>query len=92
MEEMSLSDLVHRIGQAPVARALGVKPASIAKAIRTHRNITVTIGEDGAYVAKETRSFPSQEHAGSPDHSNGVDGSKSSHGKVLGQPKCGDLP
>jgi hypothetical protein len=60
MEDISLGDLVQRMGQARVARALGVKPASIAKAIRTHRNITVTIGEDGSYVAKESRPFPSQ--------------------------------
>lgn len=86
MEEMSLSDLVQRMGQAPVARALGVKPASIAKAIRTHRNITVTIGDDGACAAQETRPFPSQEYAGSPD------GPKSSHGKASGQPKCGEVP
>lgn len=60
MEEISLGDLVQRMGQARVARVLGVKPASIAKAIRTHRKITVTIGEDGSYAAKETRPFPSQ--------------------------------
>lgn len=86
MEEMSLSDLVQRMGQAPVARALGVKPASIAKALRTHRNITVTISDDGACAALETRPFPCQEHAVSPD------GPKSGHGKALGQPKFGEQP
>lgn len=60
MEDISLGDLVQRIGQASVARALGVKPASIAKAIRTQRNIIVTIGDDGSYAAKETRAFPAQ--------------------------------
>ena len=35
MENVSLNDLVSKLGQARVARALGVKPASIAKAIRT---------------------------------------------------------
>ncbi|WP_275430986.1 Cro/CI family transcriptional regulator [Pseudomonas frederiksbergensis] len=83
---MSLSDLVQRMGQAPVARALGVKPASIAKALRTHRNITVTIGDDGSCAARETRPFPSQEYSGASD------GPKSSQGKALGQPKCGELP
>jgi hypothetical protein len=86
MEEMSLSDLVQRMGQAPVARALGVKPASIAKALRAQRNIIVTIGDDGTCAARETRPFPCQEHSASPD------GFKSGHEKALGQPKCGKQP
>ena len=45
MENVPLDDLVSRLGQARVARALGVKPASIAKAIRTRRNIVVTVNE-----------------------------------------------
>lgn len=63
MEKVSLSDLVAKRGQASVARALGVKPASVAKAIRTGRNIVVTIAEDGSWTAVETRPFPSQDHA-----------------------------
>ncbi len=60
MENVSLDGLVSRLGQARVARALGVKPASIAKAIRTRRNIMVMVNDDGSYVAKEIRPFPSR--------------------------------
>lgn len=59
MEKISLSDFVKKIGQARVARALGVKPASIAKALKMRRNIEVTVGADGACVAQEVRPFPS---------------------------------
>ncbi|WP_172402794.1 Cro/CI family transcriptional regulator [Pseudomonas putida] len=57
----SLGTFVQKIGQARVARALGVKPASIAKAIQAGRNITVTIADDGSCSAQETRPFPCQE-------------------------------
>jgi hypothetical protein len=60
MEEISLGDLVLKMGQASVARALGAKPSSIAKAIRTGRSIIVTVADDGSCVGKETRPFPSQ--------------------------------
>lgn len=60
MENVPLDDLVSRLGQARVARALGVKPASIAKAIRTHRNITVMVKDDGSCFAQEIRPFPSK--------------------------------
>ncbi|WP_122487772.1 Cro/CI family transcriptional regulator [Pseudomonas sp. JAI120] len=59
MEKLSLSDFVKKIGQAKVARALGVKPASIAKALKMRRNIEVTVEADGACVAQELRPFPS---------------------------------
>jgi DNA-binding transcriptional regulator YdaS (Cro superfamily) len=58
MEEVSLGVLVIRIGQARVARALGVKPASISKAVKVGRNITVTLHGDGTFTAKELRPFP----------------------------------
>ena len=60
MENVSLNDLVSKLGQARVARALGVKPASIAKAIRIRRNIMVMVNDDGSCVAKEVRPFPSK--------------------------------
>jgi DNA-binding transcriptional regulator YdaS (Cro superfamily) len=59
VEKISLSDFVKKIGQAKVARALGVKPASIAKALKMRRNIEVAVAEDGACVAQEVRPFPS---------------------------------
>lgn len=64
MEEISLSEFVKKIGQARVARALGVKPASIAKALKMRRNIQVTVGADGQCIAHEIRPFPSN----GPDH------------------------
>ena len=59
MEKILLSDFVKKIGQARVARALGVKPPSIARAIKMGRNIEVTVDDDGACVAYELRPFPS---------------------------------
>ncbi len=59
MEKISLSDFVKKVGQAKVARALGVKPASIAKALKMRRNIEVAVAADGACVAQEVRPFPS---------------------------------
>lgn len=60
MENVSLGELVSQLGQARVARALGVKPASIAKAIRTRRNIMVMVNDDGSCSAQEIRPFPSK--------------------------------
>ncbi|WP_231906431.1 Cro/CI family transcriptional regulator [Pseudomonas sp. StFLB209] len=57
-----MSDFVRKIGQARVARALGVKPASIAKALKTKRNIQVMVEEDGSCAAQEIRPFPSNIH------------------------------
>lgn len=59
MEKISLSDFVRKVGQARVARALGCKPASIAKALKTRRNIEVSVETDGSCVAQEIRPFPS---------------------------------
>lgn len=59
MEKISLPELVRRVGQADVARGLGVKPSSIAKAIKADRNIIVTVHENGAFQAEEVRKFPS---------------------------------
>jgi len=59
VEKISLCDFVKKVGQARVARALGVKPASIAKALKMRRNIEVTVAADGVCVAQEVRPFPS---------------------------------
>jgi hypothetical protein len=71
MEEISLGDLVLRMGQARVARALGAKPSSIAKALRTGRTIIVTVADDGSCKGEETRPFPSQKstQSGCLEHS-----------------------
>ncbi|MGV6475035.1 Cro/CI family transcriptional regulator [Azotobacter vinelandii] len=60
METVALPDLVNRDGQSRVARELGVRPASIAKALKAGRNIIVTVHDDGSYTATEVRPFPSQ--------------------------------
>ena len=62
MERISLDEFVKKIGQARVARALGVKPASIAKALKYKRKIEITIGDDGKCMAQETRPFPYHVH------------------------------
>lgn len=62
MEKISLSDFVKKVGQARVARALRVKPSSIAKALKTKRNIEVMVSADGSCVAQEIRPFPSTSH------------------------------
>ena len=59
VEKISLSDFVKKVGQARVARALGVKPASIAKALKMRRSIEVTVESDGSCIAQEVRPFPS---------------------------------
>jgi hypothetical protein len=77
VEKFSLSDFVLKIGQARVARALGAKPSSIAKAIRTGRAIVVTVADDGSCKGEETRPFPCQKTTQSdceeqPDQEPGV--------------------
>ena len=60
MNQFKLPDLVVHKGQASVAEALGISPAAIHKAIRSGRQIIVTIHDDGSYTAQELRPFPSQ--------------------------------
>ncbi|WP_082148716.1 Cro/CI family transcriptional regulator [Pseudomonas helleri] len=60
MNQFKLPDLVVQKGQASVAEALGISPAAIHKALRSGRQIIVTIHEDGSYTAQELRPFPSQ--------------------------------
>lgn len=61
MNSIPLPDLVAQKGQAAVAEAFGVSPAAIHKAVRSGRNIVVTINEDGSYTGQETRPFPCQD-------------------------------
>ena len=60
MEQITLREFVLKNGQARAARALGAKPSSIAKALRTGRAITVTINDDASCSGEETRPFPSK--------------------------------
>lgn len=58
MNQIQLSELVAKIGQAAVAEAFGISPAAVHKAIRSGRQIIVSIEADGTYLAHELRPFP----------------------------------
>lgn len=58
MNQIQLPELVAKIGQAAVAEAFGISPAAIHKAIRSGRQIIVSIETDGTYSAHELRPFP----------------------------------
>jgi predicted transcriptional regulator len=63
MKKTPLPELVERIGQTAVARALGVSSPAISKALRNERDIQVIEHDDGTYTAEEIRPFPSQNTA-----------------------------
>jgi predicted transcriptional regulator len=63
MKKTPLPKLVEKIGQAAVAKALGVSSPAISKALRAERDIQVLEHEDGTYTAEEIRPFPSQNTA-----------------------------
>ena len=58
MNQIQLPELVAKIGQAAVAEAFGISPAAIHKAIRSGRQIIISIQADGTYSAHELRPFP----------------------------------
>ncbi|CAI8789611.1 Cro/Cl family transcriptional regulator [Pseudomonas sp. IT-P253] len=60
MKQIPLTELVATKGQAFTAKALGVSPAAISKAIAAERNISVTCNRDGTFEAHELKSFPAQ--------------------------------
>ena len=60
MKQIPLTELVATKGQAFAARALGVSPAAISKAILAERNISVICNQDGTFDAHELKSFPAQ--------------------------------
>jgi hypothetical protein len=60
MKQIPLTELVATKGQAFAAKALGVSPAAISKAIAAERNISVTCNRDGTFEAHELKSFPAQ--------------------------------
>lgn len=61
MKKTPLPELVNRLGQAVVAKALGVSAPAISKALVAGREIYVTEHEDGTLTAEELRPFPSQQ-------------------------------
>jgi predicted transcriptional regulator len=63
MKKTPLPELVERIGQTAVAKALGVSSPAISKALRNERDIQVIEHDDGTYTAEEIRPFPSQNNA-----------------------------
>lgn len=63
MKKTPLPELVERIGQTAVAKALGVSAPAISKALRNERDIQVLEHDDGTFTAEEIRPFPSQNTA-----------------------------
>jgi predicted transcriptional regulator len=63
MNKTPLPELVERMGQTAVAKALGVSSPAISKALRNERDIQVIEHDDGTYTAEEIRPFPSQNTA-----------------------------
>lgn len=64
MTQIPLPDLVAEKGQVFVAKALGVSPPAISKALSAERTIVVTVHPDGTFEAQELRPFPSQSRRG----------------------------
>lgn len=60
MKKALLTDVVARLGQAAVAKGLGVSPPAITKALKAKREIFVTEHPDGTLSAEEIRAFPHQ--------------------------------
>ncbi len=52
MKKKPLPDLVAEKGQAAVAKALGVSPAAISKALNAEREIVVTVNRDAELLAQ----------------------------------------
>lgn len=63
MKKTPLPELVERIGQTAVAKALGISSPAISKAIRAERDIQVQEHPDGTFTAEEVRPFPSHNNA-----------------------------
>ncbi|SQB09198.1 Cro/CI family transcriptional regulator [Citrobacter koseri] len=59
MNRMTLADYAKKHGQAKAANDFGVIQCAISKAIRSGRNIIVTVQADGSVVGEEVRPFPS---------------------------------
>lgn len=59
MSRMTLADYAKIHGQEKTASDFGVIQCAISKAIRSGRNIYVTIQQDGSVKGEEIRPFPS---------------------------------
>lgn len=60
MHQQTLADFVAENGQALAASLLRMSQPGLNKALRSGRQIYVTIMPDGSYDASEVRPFPSQ--------------------------------
>ncbi|MCU1717340.1 Cro/CI family transcriptional regulator [Pseudomonas sp. 5P_3.1_Bac2] len=60
MKKTPLPELVERLSQSVVAKALGVSAPAISKALKAERDISVTEHADGSLTAVEIRPFPHQ--------------------------------
>ena len=63
MEQVTLSDFVAEKGQELAASLLRLSQPGIQKALKSRRNIYVTVHDDGTYEASEVRPFPSQKRS-----------------------------
>ena len=59
MNRMTLEDYAKIHGQAKAAKDFGVIQCAISKAIRTGRQIFVTVQSDGTVKGEELKPFPS---------------------------------
>ncbi|MBG6243353.1 MAG: hypothetical protein EKE20_16825 [Candidatus Symbiopectobacterium sp. Dall1.0] len=62
MTRLTLHQYVALHGQEKTAKALGVYQSAICKALKTARQITVTVYPDGEVKAEEIKPFPNQRH------------------------------
>ncbi|MCW1973489.1 UNVERIFIED_ORG: putative DNA-binding protein (UPF0251 family) [Pantoea agglomerans] len=58
MKTLTLKEFAEEVSQAKAAVKLGVRQSAISKAIRTGRNVTVSISPDGSVKAQEIKDFP----------------------------------
>ncbi|MGG2143296.1 Cro/CI family transcriptional regulator [Symbiopectobacterium sp. RP] len=62
MNRLTLNQYASLHGQKKAAQALGIRQAAICKALKTGRQITVTVYPNGEVEAEEIKPFPNQRH------------------------------
>ncbi|MBF4179083.1 Cro/CI family transcriptional regulator [Lelliottia nimipressuralis] len=60
MRKITLKSFAEEVGQVKAADQLGVRQSAISKAIKSGRNVVVTISNGGEVTAEEVKAFPSQ--------------------------------
>lgn len=62
MKRYHLSEFAKKFGQGQTAKKLGIYQSAVSKALRTGRNITVLVHDDGRVEAEEIKPFPNHRH------------------------------